>query len=275
MINGNDTNTLVIGSDSYCYMSTSDHSNTFDLKLTQSTGSYLITPSGITDKCVARVGSTIKVVDLSATTQNTWKKFDSENYSYLFNEAKKSYVVYNVETGKIDSWAKDNVGNESWKTKLVISETPYVIPTTSAPTNPELALSACELLEDYEFPSTMSINSSSGLTYMSAMDDSGTRFKFYYDDATNSYTIAYTGGDSSYLAQIGSSVYCKQTSSISESYRWIKYDGSINSISYSVLQNYSSKSYLIYDLNFNVNIANSTTSSQSAKFVIASHPYQP
>lgn len=275
LINDNDTNTLVIGSDSYCYMSTSDHSNTFDLKLTQTTGSYLITPSGSTDKCVARVGSTIKVVDLSTATQNTWKKFDSENYSYLFNEAKKSYVVYNVETGKIDSWAKDNVGNESWKTKLVISETPFVIPTTAAPANPELAISACELIEEYEFPSVLNINSSTGLTYMSMGEDTNDRFKFYYDDSTNSYTIAYTGVDSSYLVQIGSAAYCKQTSSISDSYRWIKYDGTMASISYSVLQNYASKSYLVYDVNFNLDVVSSPSSSQSNKFYIATKPYQP
>lgn len=265
----------MIGSDSYCYMSTSDHSNTFDLKLTQSTGSYIIIPSGSTDKCVARAGSTLKVVDLSTATQNTWKKFDSENYSYLFNEAKKSYVVYNVETGKIDSWSKDNVGNDLWKTKLVFSETPFVIPTTAAPANPELALSACDLIEEYEFPSVLSINSSSNVTYMSAMDDSGARFKFYYDDLTNSYTIAYAGGDSSYLVQIGSSAYCNQTSSISDSYRWIKYDGTMNSISYSVLQNYSTKSYLIHDTNYNTDVVSTISSAQSVKFFIATAPYNP
>lgn len=275
LINDNDTNTLAIGSDSSCYMSTSDHSNTFDLKLTQSTGSYIIIPSGSTDKCVARAGSTLKVVDLSTATQNTWKKFDSNNYSYLFNEAKGSYVVYNVNTGKIDSWTKDNVGTESWKTKLVISETPFVIPTTSAPAVPELTISACELIQEFEYPSVLSINSSSNLTYMSAMTDSGTRFKFYYDESTNSYTIAYTGNDSSYLVQIGSVAYCKQASSISDSYRWIKYDGTMSSISYSVLQNYTTKSYLIYDANCNVDIVNSPSSSQSAKFVIAKKPYEP
>lgn len=275
LINNNDTNTLAIDSDSSCYMSISDHSNTFDLKLTQSTGSYIIIPSGSTDKCVARVGSTLKVVDLSTATQNTWKKFDSENYSYLFNEAKGSYVVYNVETGKIDSWVKDNVGSESWKTKLVFSETPFVIPTTAAPANPQLAISACNLIEEYEFPSIITINSSSKLAYMSMGEDTNERFKFYYDDSTNSYTITHAGEASSYLVQSGSAAYCKQTSSISDSYRWIKYDGTMASISYSVLQNYESKSYLIYDTNFNVDIVSSPSSSQSSKFVIAAKPYQP
>ena len=274
LINDNDTNTLTIGSDSYCYMSSSDHSATFDLKLTQSTGSYIIVPSGSATQCVARVGSTLKVVNLSDATQNTWKKFDSENYSYLFNEEKRSYVVYNVETGKIDSWSKDNVGNDSWKTKLVISEKPFVIPTTAAPANPELTISACELIEDYEFPSTIAINSMTDCTYMSAMYDSGVRFKFYYDDSTNSYTIAYTGKDSTYLVQSGINAFCNKTTSITDSYRWMKYDGTMNSISYSVLQNYSTQSYLIYDKNFNVNVG-SASSSQSSKFVIASKPYEP
>lgn len=275
LINGNDTNTLVIDSDSSCYMSTSDHSTTFDLKLTRSTGSYIIIPSGSADKCVARVGTTLKVVDLNDATQNTWKKFDSENYSYLFNEAKNSYVVYNVETGKIDSWTKDNVGNASWKTKLVISEKPFVIPTTAAPANPELAISACELLEEYELPSVLSINSSTDSTYMSMGEDTNTRFKFYYDESTNSYTIANTSEDSSYLVQIGSLAYCKQTSSISDSYRWIKYDGVTNSIAYSVLQNYSTKSYLVHDADFNVDVVNTLSSEQTSKFYIAVKPYNP
>jgi hypothetical protein len=275
LINDNDTNTLSIGSDSVCYMNSSDHSTTFDLKLTQSTGSYIITPSNSTDKCVARVGSTMKVVDLSDATQNTWKKFDSENYSYLFNEAKKSYVVYNVESGKIDSWTKDNVGNDSWKTKLVISKEPFVIPTTAAPANPEMAISACDLVETYEMPSILTLNSSTKTTYMTMGEDSGERFRFYYDDSTNSYTIAYSDDESSYLVQIGSTAYYKQTSSITDSYRWIKYDDTMGSISYSTLQNYSTKSYLIHDNNFNVDVLSTISSTQSNKFYIATKPYQP
>ena len=255
-------------------MSSSDHSATFDLKFTQSTGSYIIVPSGRATQCVARVGSSLKVVDLSTATQNTWTKFDSENYSYLFNEAKSSYVVYNVETGKIDSWSKDNVGNDSWKTKLVISEKPFVIPTTAAPSNPELAISACELIKEYEFPSTIAINGMTDCTYMSVMEDSGVRFKFYYDDSANSYTIAYTGKDSTYLVQSGSRAFCNKTTSITDSYRWMKYDGTMNSISYSVLQNYSTKSYLIYDEDYNVTVG-SASSSKSSKFVIAPQPYKP
>lgn len=275
LINGNDTNTLSIGADSYCYINSSEHSNTFNLKLTKSTNSYLITPTGSTTQCLARVGAGLKVVDLDDATQNTWKKFDSENYSYLFNEAKSSYVVYNVENGKIDSWSKDNIGNDSWKTKLVFSEKPFVIPTTAAPTNPELAISACDLIADFEFPSVLSINSSSNSTYMSAMEDSKVRFKFYYDDSTNSYTITYAGDSASYLVQIGSLAYCKQTSSITDSYRWIKYDGTTGSIAYSVLQNLSTKSYLIHDSNYNVDVASSISSSQSNKFNVSTKPYQP
>lgn len=255
-------------------MNSSDHSTTFDLRLTQSTGSYIITPSNSSAQCIARVGSTLKVVDLADATQNTWKKFDSENYSYLFNESKNSYAVYNIETGAIDSWAKDNVGNQLWKTKLVFSEEPFVIPTTAAPANPALALSACEMVEDYELPSVLSINSKTNGTYMSVLVDSNVRFKFYYDITTNSYTLAYTGEESSYLVQSGSTAYCKQTSSITDAYRWLKYDGTMNSISYSVLQNYSTKSYLIYDSDCNVDVSNSISSNQSAKFYIAAKPYE-
>lgn len=265
---------MAIGSDSYCYMNSSEHSTTFDLILTQSTGSYIITPSNSSAQCIARVGSTLKVVDLADATQNTWKKFDSENYSYLFNGSKNSYVVYNIETGAIDSWTKDNAGNQLWKTKLVFSKEPFVIPTTAAPANPALALSACQLVEDYELPSVLSINSTTKGTYMSAFTDSNVRFKFYYDIATNSYTLAYTGDESSYLVQSGSTAYCEQTSSITDAYRWLKYDGTMNSISYSVLQNYSTKSYLIYDSDYNVDVVNSIPSNKSAKFYIATKPYE-